>query len=77
MPKVVVDVARCKGCERCIGACPQTVLSMSREFNEKGYYFARPENQPRCIGCKLCAITCPDVAIEIHVHGTQYQFFPY
>jgi 2-oxoglutarate ferredoxin oxidoreductase subunit delta len=77
MPKVVVDRARCKGCERCVIACPQKVLEMSREFNEKGYYFALPENQPRCLGCKLCAITCPDVAVEVHVHGTQYQFFTY
>jgi 2-oxoglutarate ferredoxin oxidoreductase subunit delta len=77
MPKVVVDPKRCKGCERCIVACPQQVLTMSEEFNEKGYTYARPEHQPRCIGCRLCAIACPDVAIEVFVHGTTYQFFPY
>ena len=36
MPKVAVDRGRCKGCERCIVACPQGVLEMSKEFNEKG-----------------------------------------
>jgi 2-oxoglutarate ferredoxin oxidoreductase subunit delta len=77
MPKVAIDRKRCKGCERCIEACPQRVLSMSKEFNEKGYCFAVAEHQPRCIGCRLCAITCPDVAIEVFVHGTQYRFFPY
>ena len=77
MPKVDVDRGRCKGCERCIVACPQKVLSMSDEFNEKGYYYAMPSEQPRCIGCRLCAITCPDVAIEVRVHGTQYRFFDY
>ncbi len=77
MPKVVVDRQLCKGCERCIPACPQGVLSMSKVFNEKGYYYAVPTQQPRCIGCRLCAITCPDVAIQIYAHGTRYQFFPY
>ena len=77
MPQVAVDVSRCKGCERCITACPQGVLAMSGEFNEKGYYYATPVRQPHCIGCRLCAITCPDVAIELRVHGTRYQFFPY
>ena len=50
---------------------------MSKELNEKGYFFALPENQPLCIGCRLCAISCPDVAIQVYVHGTQYQFFSY
>jgi 2-oxoglutarate ferredoxin oxidoreductase subunit delta len=77
MPRVVVDEKRCKGCERCIEACPQEVISLSKNLNEKGYFFAIPSGQPRCLGCRLCAINCPDVAIEIFVHGTQYQFFHY
>jgi 2-oxoglutarate ferredoxin oxidoreductase subunit delta len=77
MPKIVVDEARCKGCERCVEACPQGVIAMAKELNEKGYFFAQPVNQPLCIGCRLCAITCPDVAIQVYVHGTQYQFFSY
>ena len=77
MPKIVIDPGRCKGCERCVEACPQHVIAMSRELNEKGYFYAYPANQPFCIGCRLCAITCPDVAVEVFVHGTQYQFFNY
>ncbi|UCG34428.1 MAG: ferredoxin family protein [Phycisphaerales bacterium] len=75
MPKIVVDRQRCKGCERCLEACPQGVISMSDTLNEKGYFFAVPSQQPRCLGCQLCAINCPDVAIEVFVHGTQFQFF--
>jgi 2-oxoglutarate ferredoxin oxidoreductase subunit delta len=77
MPKVVVDAERCKGCERCVDACPQYVLEMSKQLNRKGYFYAVPVEQPRCIGCRLCAITCPDVAIEVAVNGTQYCFFEY
>ena len=77
MPKIQVDETRCKGCERCKDACPQSVISMSKKLNEKGYFFAIPSEQPRCIGCRLCAVSCPDVAIQIFVHGTQYRFFNY
>lgn len=77
MPRVVIDEKRCKGCERCVLACPQGVLCMSKRLNEKGYFVATPAYQPRCFGCMLCAISCPDVAIEVFVHGTQYRFFEY
>ena len=77
MPKIVVDEARCKGCERCVQACPQDVIEMSQQLNEKGYFFAGPMNQFRCIGCRLCAVACPDIAIQVYVHGTHYQFFSY
>ena len=77
MPKIVVDEKRCKGCERCKEVCPQGVISMSKTLNEKGYFFAEPSEQPKCLGCRLCAINCPDVAIEVFVHGAQYQFFHY
>ncbi len=77
MPKIVVDKTRCKGCERCVEACPQSVISLSKELNEKGYFYAVPSDQPRCLGCMLCAINCPDIAIEVFVHGTQYQFIEY
>jgi len=77
MPKVDIDIERCKGCERCVEACPQEILAMSPDINEKGYFFATSIDSPRCLGCRLCAITCPDVAIEVSVYGTQYRFFEY
>ena len=77
MPRIVVDKARCKGCERCKEACPMQVIGMSRELNEKGYFYAQPQEQPRCLGCRLCAVACPDVAIQVWVHGTEYRFFEY
>jgi 2-oxoglutarate ferredoxin oxidoreductase subunit delta len=77
MSLVNIDRNRCKGCELCVGACPQGVLAMSRKINVKGYFPAEVAEPCRCIGCRLCAITCPDVAIDISVQGAQYVFFDY
>lgn len=77
MPQIQIDPEQCKGCELCVAACPQKILSMGREINSKGYFFARVAEQMRCIGCRLCCIACPDVAIQMHVHGTMYRYFRY
>ncbi len=77
MPKIQVMVERCKGCERCNETCPQGIIKMSKDLNAKGYKFASPIDQSRCLGCQMCAISCPDVAIEVYIEGTQYEFFAY
>ena len=75
--KVTIERNRCKGCELCVQACPMQILEMSRDINLKGYFYARLKEPTRCIGCRICAITCPDVAIDVHVHGTQFVLFEY
>jgi 2-oxoglutarate ferredoxin oxidoreductase subunit delta len=69
MPKknylVTIDRNRCKGCELCVHACPKQVLAMSKEINDKGYFFATVVSLPDCIGCKFCGMSCPDTAIEV------------
>jgi 2-oxoglutarate ferredoxin oxidoreductase subunit delta len=77
MPKIEVNQERCKGCERCTDACPQQIIGMSDKLNTKGYKYAVVFDRSRCIGCRICAIICPDVAIEVYVEGTHYQFFQY
>ena len=77
MPTVVISDKRCKGCERCLDACPQKILGISSTLNQKGFYFAELADPPRCIGCRLCAISCPDSAIDVFVAGTHYEFFSY
>ena len=65
MPKIEVDIKRCKGCEYCIIACPEDVLVLSETFSSSGYYPAKLVRPEECTGCKLCAYVCPDVAIEV------------
>ncbi len=56
----------CKGCELCISACPQEVLSldMSR-LTPKGYHPAHIDKEG-CTGCAICAVMCPDAAITVY-----------
>jgi 2-oxoglutarate ferredoxin oxidoreductase subunit delta len=77
MPGVVIDKNYCKGCELCVRACPMQILSMSKDINLKGYFYAQLHDSTRCIGCRICAIICPDTAIEVHTHGTRFNLFQY
>ena len=61
---VVIDEARCKGCELCIPACPPGVLRMSERRNDKG--FLLPELLDGCTGCTACQLVCPDFVFEIY-----------
>jgi len=67
MRKVLIDVARCKGCALCTVACPRNLLRLSEKLNRLGY---RPAEMPAsceqdCTSCALCAQMCPDVAITV------------
>ena len=56
----------CKGCELCIDACPQDVLSLNMEhLTPKGYHPAHLVKDG-CTGCAICAIVCPDAAITVY-----------
>jgi NAD-dependent dihydropyrimidine dehydrogenase PreA subunit len=63
----VVDPLQCKGCQRCVNACPKNVLEMVETLNSMGYPYATYIGEG-CIGCGACFYTCPEPgAITIYV----------
>ncbi|MEW6368186.1 MAG: 4Fe-4S dicluster domain-containing protein [Acidobacteriota bacterium] len=60
--RVVVLAPRCKGCQYCVEFCPMKVLSLSADYNAKGYRYPKVAND-LCIVCHLCETICPDYAI--------------
>jgi 2-oxoglutarate ferredoxin oxidoreductase subunit delta len=70
--KISLDSEACKACYLCISVCPQKLISISEELNQKGYYPAQfterktVENDRKCTGCATCALVCPDIAIEVY-----------
>ena len=65
--RIEIDFERCKGCELCIPACPQDVITLAVSLNEKGYrpaLFDDPHDD--CTGCALCAVVCPDGTITVY-----------
>ncbi len=68
----MIDTEWCKGCYLCISVCPNQLIRVSENLNQKGYYpaeFIEADGagpDPRCTGCAMCATVCPDVAIEVY-----------
>lgn len=65
-----IDRELCKGCYLCISVCPNKMITISEQLNQKGYYPAEVKGGEKkasgCTGCALCAVICPDVAIEVY-----------
>lgn len=64
-----LDIAtdRCKGCELCIGACPQHVLALDTGVvNPLGYHPIRLTDPAGCTSCALCARVCPDAIFTVY-----------
>lgn len=60
--RVFIRKNRCKGCQFCIEFCPQNVLTLSKDYNAKGYRYPVVAKDV-CINCTLCISICPDYAI--------------
>ena len=70
--KITLDSEVCKACYLCVSVCPEKLISVSDQLNQKGYYPAKfteangNKEDRKCTGCATCAIICPDVAIEVY-----------
>lgn len=49
----------CKGCDLCVVVCPENVLEMTEELNDKGWPVVTLA-RTGCTGCQMCARACPD-----------------
>ena len=66
MPKMEVDVDKCKGCYLCIQVCPKKCIEKSDKFSKTGYFPAKDSKEGCCIACQSCARICPDLAIRVY-----------
>ncbi|MDD2236451.1 MAG: 4Fe-4S dicluster domain-containing protein [Kiritimatiellae bacterium] len=72
-PEPVITIVECKGCGRCVAACPKQVLRMGKELNERGYAYVEYLGEG-CIGCANCFYSCPEphaITIRIPLRPTE------
>ena len=63
---IEVDPLYCKGCELCVSACPQEVISLDLDhLTPKGYHPAYLVTDG-CTGCGICALVCPEAALTVY-----------
>ena len=75
MGHIHIEEYRCKGCSRCVVACPKDLIHLSHELNDKGYQYVVFEgNEEDCSGCTLCAVSCPDQGIEVYNNRGNQNF---
>ena len=62
-PRITTD--ECKGCGRCIAACPKKCLRFSTRMNSMGFIPAEYTGEG-CIACNICFYNCPEpYAIQV------------
>ncbi|HOE53314.1 MAG TPA: 4Fe-4S dicluster domain-containing protein [Methanomassiliicoccales archaeon] len=55
----IIDESECKGCGRCVAACPKQVLRLSGRTNRRGYNAVEYVGEG-CTGCFACFYNCPE-----------------
>ncbi|WZV03805.1 4Fe-4S dicluster domain-containing protein [Lentisphaerota bacterium WC36G] len=55
--KIIAD--ECKGCNRCVKACPKNILALGNDLNRFGFPYVKLVKD-ECIGCGACYYSCPE-----------------
>ncbi len=59
-PKPVLLPELCKGCGRCIDACPKHCITLGTEINQRSGLVPVHIDYDKCNGCGLCISACPE-----------------
>lgn len=59
MYDVIVDTAKCDGCEECVNICPSEVFQLTAEKSD-------PYQASECAYCLSCVEACPQSAIVVN-----------
>ena len=57
--RIDIAVDECKGCLRCISACPKNVIAKTDQVNMMGVVYVKSLGEG-CIGCGACFYACPE-----------------
>ena len=58
--RIRISGEECKGCYRCVAACPKSLISVGGKLNCQGYFAVEAKEPEKCIGCGSCFYQCPE-----------------
>jgi 2-oxoglutarate ferredoxin oxidoreductase subunit delta len=70
---VTINWNWCKGCGFCVGFCPTKALTLSTEYNAKGYHPPVVTSPDDCRNCEFCQTICPEFAIYVRKQEEEEQ----